>query len=529
MTTRKLFHDSVIELPVQGGTTATGLRVEGVGAEHRDDTMNISFSLSPDERRNEELEQRAARGERVPIDEIRNRYGVSQEQVQPLFDWLHTHDFVVDKVTPDRTGIYTHAKASAVSAALQVDLVRVTSNGLGYTSARNAPSLPSEIAANVRAIGGLQPQRRARKHLRGFEGRQSVAGAAAGKAASVHGYLVGQILKAYNAANLGSTGAGQTIGIVIDAAPTPADLLAFWQINGVNTDAGRIQVVSVNAGPLPAPSGEETLDAQWSSGIAPEATVRIYATGSLKFTDIDKALDAVLADIGTVPGLNQVSMSMGLSEAYMAAAEMKTQHAKFVRLAAAGVNVFVSSGDAGSNPDMTGQNPIGPLRTEFEASDPCVLGVGGTTLVLAADGSVASETGWSGSGGGKSSMFPRPTWQRGKGVAPGAMRLVPDLSLAADPDRGACIVLHGHAREIGGTSWSAPTWAGFCALLNEARAKAGKDPFAFLAPLFYSAPGTKCFRDITSGSNGNYDAQVGHDLVTGLGVPDVASILQNLQ
>src|SRR5690349_11181774 len=46
--------------------------------------------------------------------------------------------------------------------------------------------------------------------------------------------------------------------------------------------------------------------------------------------------------------------------------EVAAQHQKFLRLAAAGVNVFVSSGDAGSNPDQTGHGTGGPLQAEYE-------------------------------------------------------------------------------------------------------------------------------------------------------------------
>ena len=101
-------------------------------------------------------------------------------------------------------------------------------------------------------------------------------------------------------------------------------------------------------------------------------------------------------------------------------------------------------------------------------SDPCVIAVGGTTLKLAPDGTVASEAGWSSGGGGKSIYFPRPPWQAGSGVS-GSRRLVPDVSATADPDEGGFVVLNGQVDQIGGTSWSAPIWAGFCALINSAR------------------------------------------------------------
>jgi hypothetical protein len=70
--------------------------------------------------------------------------------------------------------------------------------------------------------------------------------------------------------------------------------------------------------------------------------------------------------------------------------------------------------------------------------------------------------------------------------------------------------------------------AGFCALINEARVKAKKSPLPFLNPLIYPLSGTACFRDITQGSNGAYEAGPGYDMVTGLGVPNVAKLIQAL-
>src|SRR5262249_52874077 len=152
--------------------------------------------------------------------------------------------------------------------------------------------------------------------------------------------------------------------------------------------------------------------------------------------------------------------------------------------------------------DQTGQSASGPLQVEYEASDPCVVAVGGTSLKLSANGAVASEVGWSSSGGGKSMYFPRPAWQKAPGVS-GHRRLLPDVAAPADPDEGGYVVLNGQVRQYGGTSWSAPIWAGFCALINDARTRAGKSPLPFLNPLIYPLR-TECFRDVTKGSNGAY-------------------------
>lgn len=71
-------------------------------------------------------------------------------------------------------------------------------------------------------------------------------------------------------------------------------------------------------------------------------------------------------------------------------------------------------------------------------------------------------------------------------------------------------------------------WAGFCALINEARQKNGQPPLTYLNSLLYSLSGTAAFRDIAEGTNGAYTAKAGYDLVTGLGAPNVAELINRL-
>lgn len=101
------------------------------------------------------------------------------------------------------------------------------------------------------------------------------------------------------------------------------------------------------------------------------------------------------------------------------------------------------------------------------------------------------------------------------------MRLVPDVAASADPQQGAMIVVNGQSVVIGGTSWGAPTWAAFCALINQHRGT----PLGLLNPKIYPLMGTPSIRDIVSGSNGTDDAGPGYDRVTGIGVPDVTALL----
>jgi kumamolisin len=520
---RKVFTNSVVPLPAEPGLTKSGLMVKAAAPEHKSDKMEILFSLAMPKEAREKLAAKVAKGEVVSPEELERDYSPKAADVDKLTAWLKDQGFTVTHTTANRTSVYAEGTVGQIEKSLQVKMVRVTKDALTYNAAQNAPSMPADVAAGVQAIIGLQPFRQAHKHAR--KRPTPSPRPAIGNAPP---YLVAEVLKAYGADNLGVTGDGQVIAILIDTVPADTDVKAFWNHNHVAGPLTRVEKVNVKGGHLPAPDGEETLDVEWASGVAPGAKVRVYASGSLSFVDLDRALDRIIADMRTEPAPRQLSISLGLGEQFMPSGEAQIESDKFLALAAVGVNVFVSSGDAGSNPDETGHSATGPQQAECSSSDPSVVGVGGTSLFLNPGGEIDRELGWDSSGGGPSVIFDRPGWQTGDGVPAGTKRLVPDVSLAADPERGAFVFLHGHQQQIGGTSWSAPTWGGLCALMNEARGKAGKPPLPFLNPMIYPLIGTPCFRDITVGSNGGFNAGKGYDMVTGIGVPNVRELIQAL-
>jgi len=137
-----------------------------------------------------------------------------------------------------------------------------------------------------------------------------------------------------------------------------------------------------------------------------------------------------------------------------------------------------------------------------------------------------------GTGGGVSSLFDRPDWQRG--VAPGqdpGRRLTPDVAAVADPFTGVRIVLNQQEVVGGGTSQSAPIWAGMAAVMNQYLISNGGRALGDLNPTLYRiAAGAPLpgFRDITLGGNAVADAGPGYDLVTGLGTPDVDNLVRNV-
>lgn len=525
---RKLFKNSVVPLPDQATAHQMAVNVQSLSPRHQDETMQVLFSLQLPPGKRAQLQERIDKGDVIPPGEVAKSYAVDPTELAKLVGFLKDQGFAVTYTSPDGTSVYARATVSQLQKTLQVTMARVTFEGVTYNAATTAPSLPANVAGPVYAIVGLQPFRHATKQSRRVSPvnarghARSTAAALGPNVASQPPYLVREILAAYNADKLGLTGEGQTIAIIIDTVPDDADLAAFWQNNGLSISSSQVQKINVNGVQLPSPDGEETLDVEWASGIAPKANVRVYASGSLQFVDLDKALDRLIADLPLHPEIRQVSISLGLGETYMpggVSGESLTESAKFLTLAASGVNVFVSSGDAGSNPGPDGHMSNGPLQVEYQSSDPNVIAVGGTVLYLKPDNSVDSETAWVGSGGGKSVLFSRPSWQTAKGMPPGTDRLVPDVCLAAAPQTGAYVFLHGQEAQYGGTSWSAPVWAGFCALLNEGQVKKNKPRLPYLNPTLYRHASTDAFRDITDGANGEWSAGQDYDLVTGLGAP----------
>jgi kumamolisin len=487
----------------------------------------IEFMVPLRMRNYEELIARIGKGETIAPAEMAARYYPVQSDFDAVSQWLTDQGFSITQRDPNRLAIFASARIDQLRNSLQVEFGRVTAGNREFISAITAPSIPAELAPSILGINGLQPQIQLHRHSHiGPPQQNRFAGAIAPmspQVANAPPFLVSEIMKAYNANGLNVTGANEKIAIVIDTFPDTADLTAFWATNAVNQSLANMEFVQAAPGVLPPPSGEETLDVEWASGIASGAKVRVYATTDLSFTNVDKAFQAIINDIPTQSQMHEVSISLGAGEGDVGATQLQTDAQYFATMAANGLSVFVSSGDSGSTES-------GITQVSYFASDPNVTAVGGTSLVLSNCSGVAiNETVWNNftgaTGGGISGFFARPAWQVGTGVPAGNTRVVPDVASVGDPLTGALVILGGQQEQVGGTSWSAPTWAGFGALINQARANAALPPAGLLGPRVYPLLGTTAFRDITVGNNGAYSAGTGYDLATGLGVPNVATLL----
>src|SRR5262249_49090996 len=146
---RKMFPNSVVPLPSSPGLTTHGMIVSAAEPKNRAETMHLHFSLAPSETLQQELEERVANGEVIPIDEQEKKYGADAASAKKLVTWLKSEGFKVSHVTPDHTSIYASAPMSLVEASLGVHAVRVTRDGQTYTAVSDVPSLPSAVAAHV--------------------------------------------------------------------------------------------------------------------------------------------------------------------------------------------------------------------------------------------------------------------------------------------------------------------------------------------------------------------------------------------
>jgi len=169
------------------------------------------------------------------------------------------------------------------------------------------------------------------------------------------------------------------------------------------------------------------------------------------------------------------------------------------------------------------------------------MGVGGTTLQLDKDGNFLSETAWSGSGGGISSLEPEPPYQLAFGIPNNPMqkRGTPDVAYNGNPNTGVAtydsIPYQGSTGwfEVGGTSVGPPQWAALFAIANSMRPK--NSPLTgSLGQLYEVAKAQPTdFRDVTKGRNGPCQgicqAQVSYDYVTGLGSPQADDLIHDLK
>ncbi len=452
--------------------------------------------------------------------ELAERYGADPAEVDAVVATLAGAGVEVVAADPATRLVRIRAAAGPLSGLFGTALQRPAAAGLGTRLRVGELSLPAGLAGPVVGVLGLddRPQAAARYRL----ARAGVASVS---------YTPLQLASAYDFPE--ADGTGQTLAIIeLGGGFGSADLDAYFGGLGLATPA--VAAVEVDGATNAAgqdsngADGEVLLDIEVAGAIAPKASILVYFAPN---TDAG-FVDAVTQAAHATPTPTAISISWGQSEDQWTAQARSAMDAAFADAVLLGVTVTAAAGDSGSSDSQ----PQGAPHCDFPASSPHVLGCGGTTLHLGADGRVAGETVWNdggsggATGGGVSDAFTVPDWQAAAGLPPraghaSAGRGVPDIAAVADPQTGYQVIVDGQSAVIGGTSAVAPLWAGLVCRLVQLTGR----PLGLVQPILYagSAPGTATpgLRDITGGSNGAYSATAGWDACTGLGVPEGSALL----
>jgi hypothetical protein len=283
---------------------------------------------------------------------------------------------------------------------------------------------------------------------------------------------------------------------------------------------------------------ETELDLQTVAAYAPGSTVQLVEATNGPASLLD-AISRMLANRQGVPDGASISYGQcALQEAKGNLLLLQAISRLIILGDAAGASIFAASGDWGST--TCGGSEQGTSQS-FVASSPWLTAVGGTRLVVNSRNQRVSEVAWNdrsygiiaGGGGGVSKVFKRPWYQNH--VTRSSMRVVPDFAFLADIQPGWPVMLNGKIESVGGTSGSTPFAMTEFALMSVRQRLAGEPPIGFIDPWLYELykQHPDAFYDVVSGGNDLKDvrcclATKGFDEVTGLGVPNLATIAARL-
>lgn len=504
-----------------------------------------------------------------------------------------SHGFHIDNVARSRDRITFSGNALQVQTAFGVELHHYRAEGELHFAPASDLTLPAELASvtvavlhlsdfrpkpNVKAMAGARPD------FTSFP-------------AQAH-YLGPNDVRTMYDVNPNYYGTGQGLAVVgqsfVNTSIQSSSVYTFQQvtqytpITGVLVPGSGVEAIS------PGDQSESEIDLEYASGIAQNANIfLVYVGANQNYSVMDALTFAITQRIASV-----VSISYGTCETLLAPSELDQYNALFEEASAQGQTLVAAAGDSGSTAcapysAAQGVTPVEQqeLSVDFPASSPNVTAVGGTQMAAGTftagnspywpsagtydathsllsyapeivwnEGSVAN--GITAGGGGTSSYFPRPPWQSAyPGMPAGTNRLLPDIALqssiaspgfllcTSDPSMlnaegqtSSCVEgLLGNNNKYtlaGGTSFAAPIFAGFVALLNQAEYANGQGN---INPELYTLATSSgaIFHDITSGtiacaagaancgSAGElaYAATAGYDEATGLGSIDANALM----
>jgi hypothetical protein len=531
------------------------------------------------------------------------QFGPSDQDIQKITSWLQSHGFQVAPISNGRTVIEFSGTAGQVQEAFHTAIHKYsvpTKAGTVEDHWANSPdpSIPAALAPVVAGINTLhnflkQPQHHLsddKFHVERKPGQQPEFTGTNSSGATVHAVGPGDLSVIYNAnplytASPNINGSGSTVAVIARSDFNLQDLIDFRSNFGVASPSIQIVVNGTDPGDLGGDEEvEATLDASYSTALAPQANENFVISASTNTTDgVDLSemyiIENNLGDIMTE--------SFGGCEEGVTAAESTNISNLAEQAAAQGITYMVSAGDNGSAGCDAPTETVAMLGVSVNvlASSAYTVAVGGTmfndtatpatywnstdTAALVSAKSYIPENVWnescsvascgsqdanlSAGSGGVSTIFPMPAWQSGVAgiLTSPAFRNLPDVSLTAAGHDPYLICLEGSCEQgefqgVAGTSASVQAFGGIMALVRQKiGTRVGQADYVFykLAATETLAncngskaspvPNSNCiFYDTTIGNNivpgitnGDYTSTVGYDRTTGLGSVNIANLV----
>jgi hypothetical protein len=329
-------------------------------------------------------------------EEFGARYGVAQQDIEKITQWLESHGFQVEAQMAGQSMIIFSGTNAQLKAAFHTELHNYkTKSGTYYANAED-PQIPAAIAPVVVGFSSLNNFPRKAMHtepqsvLRTESGWKKATGTSGAKAqpefTTVDQGQTLYLLAPYDLAtiynvlplwNAGIDGTGVTIAIVSDSDMNPADDDYFRTTFGL--PAKKLNLIYY--GPNPGKTGDEgeaDIDVEWSGAVAKNATIDLVVAAN---TATSGGIDGAAAYIINNNLASILSVSYGECELFLGTAGNQYYDQIWEQAAAQGITVMVASGDSGSDVCDRGQfYATSGLSVSGLSSTPFNVAMGGTDL-----------------------------------------------------------------------------------------------------------------------------------------------------